>query len=98
MAMSEEIPQWAIEKADVLSRNEHTASVFVGVTTQAFARYIAQHEQPPVDPDVIAVREILAEGSPSATLDGQYRHGERDHAPEFQAALTAFRKHKEAGK
>lgn len=70
----------------------------------AFARYIQAHEQPPVDPDVLAVREILATwcGSPvgSRATKGvltrvdaarQITDGEYDTAPEFVAALVAYR-------
>ncbi len=48
-----EIPQWALEKARKLSEAEtrstwRDASCYA--SGPAFARYIAAHEQPPVDP------------------------------------------------
>lgn len=96
--MSEEIPQWARERANALTRLEGPMS---GRGT-AFARYIAQHEQPPVDPDVIAVRDILAtyieEMGGDAWQPMRMRDGRYDGELEFAAALAAYRKHKEAGK
>lgn len=80
----EEIPQWAKARAVELMEKDDCSLV-------ALARLIAQHEQPPVDPDVIAVREILA----ASRHDGNVFS---DTHPLFQAALSVFRKHKEAGK
>ena len=58
---------------------------------RAFARYIAEHETAPVDPDVLAVREILAawEGTPLDVDD--IMDGARDKAPGFTAVLAAYR-------
>lgn len=90
--MGEEIPEWAIEKAcDLLleyapgARSNHSVNVF--------AAYIAQHEPPPVDPDVIAVREIIAAWYEEPVSD--YENGNPDG---FAPALATYRKHKEAGK
>ena len=46
-----DVPQWAIERVHELSAN--------GIT-DAFARYIASKEEPPVDPLMVAAREIVA--------------------------------------
>ena len=92
-----EIPEWAAKKAAELmnveaghfawrAREVNSFSAF-----RAFARYIAEHETAPVDPDVLAVREILAawEGT---TLDvGDIMDGARDKAPGFTAVLAAYR-------
>lgn len=65
--MSDEIPQWALERAAELANKE--AGVTGGFTAaymteadlgRAFACYIAQHEEPPVDPMLIEAREIAA--------------------------------------
>ena len=87
--MSEEIPQWAKAMAVQLMGEDVDSLV-------ALARYIAAHEQPPVDPDVIAVREIAAAlcRNGGMSLGGELKPGS---AAETAAAI-AFRKHKEAGK
>ena len=96
--MSEEIPQWAFDRAvQEVAADER----YPGIYLKPFARYIAQHEQPPVDPDVIAVREILAAYERTAggtpRIAGELETGARDENEEFTASLTAYRKHKEAG-
>lgn len=60
-------PQWAIDKADRLLGEtdprafgdgyRHPLAAWVATT---FARYIAEHEQPPVDPLLVEAREIVA--------------------------------------
>ena len=53
--------------------------------------------QPPVDPDVLAVRDILAsrvEAIGDGGIASDYRGGDLDQAPGFLAALAAYRKHK----
>lgn len=92
--MREEIPQWAKDRARSLVPVEPRLMVTVGDVADAFARYIAQHEQPPVDPDVLAVREIA-----SAFVNGKAEQeavgrGECDNSPQFRIALDAFRKHR----
>lgn len=86
-------PQWAIKRA-----REMTGYFAPTDMINAFARYIAKHEQPPVDPDVLAVREILAaHHSPLKHTSEEYRTGFYDKHEQFQAALAAYRKRKEAG-
>ena len=63
-----DIPQWAIERVHELSAS--------GIT-DAFARYIAEHEQPPIDPFVACIKLIL----------GGFE-GER-HAQEYASKLRA---------
>lgn len=59
--MTDDIPQWAIDRARqlstvVLREQSPTGEVLPGsfdgrnVCATAFARYIAEHEEPPVDP------------------------------------------------
>ena len=64
--MTDEIPQWALERAAELANKEmgedylsptSIAGTYVGT---ALARYIAQHEEPPVDPVLKDAREIAA--------------------------------------
>ena len=97
-----EIPEWAAKKAAELA---NASPVAIGISewnasdvkvygiAEAFARYIAEHETAPVDPDVLAVREILAawEGT---TLDvGDIMGGTRDRTPGFASALAIYREH-----
>ena len=95
-----DIPEWAAKKAAELA---NASPVAIGISewnasdvkvygiAEAFARYIAEHETAPVDPDVLAVREILAawEGTPLDVDD--IMDGARDKAPGFTAVLAAYR-------
>lgn len=64
--MTDEIPQWAIERAaelacEVATKPIYNADKVVNLhLDQAFASYIAKHEEPPVDPLLIEAREIAA--------------------------------------
>lgn len=54
--MSDDIPGWAVDRVQEMLRGDwgsgcHASSSVV----QTFARYIAEHEEPPVDPLVAAV-------------------------------------------
>lgn len=98
--MSDEIPQWAFDRVDSLAWEERAIPETNGdysTTQHAFARYIMQHEEPPVDKDVLAVREILADASfcQGTALHDAYMNGNRDNDPHFQDALAAYRKHKQ---
>jgi hypothetical protein len=63
--MSEEIPEWAVEKAHGLLKVEGGISPRfetyprTSVPVRALARYIAEHEDPPVDP-LIAEADSIA--------------------------------------
>lgn len=52
------VPEWAAKKAAQLAEAE--APSMQGSWRIAFARYIAQHEQPPVDPLIEAVKSVLS--------------------------------------
>lgn len=60
------IPEWAFERAAKLTNAIACNAAYTAYTCrvlnmgQAFARYIAEHEQPPADPLLIEAREILA--------------------------------------
>lgn len=96
--MTDEIQQWAKDKVFSLTgpMQYDPGSNIAGVCA-AFARYIMQHEEPPVDKDVLAVREILAEANHYAGDDGHnsYMSGANDSDDHFQDALAAYRKHKQ---
>ena len=99
--MSDDIPHWALDKA---AKNggwegwEHFSRVWYETTGPnklciAFARYIAEHEEPPVDQDLIKAREICArvcleQGRLRSAQN--YREGFYD-ATEVQFVLTALK-------
>lgn len=45
-----DVPEWAVKRAQELFRNA-VGSTGIGYMTTAFAKYIATHEDAPVDPD-----------------------------------------------
>lgn len=53
----EPIEQWALSKVDDLAGAENGAASY----RRAFARYIMSKEEPPVDPDMIAAREVVCD-------------------------------------
>ena len=110
--MSDEIPQWALERAAELANKEggevgaasdaytpdELACTYIGRT---FARYIAQHEEPPVDPLLIEAREMAAKYYERARMPdtaGLCRNGERDDWLHVELALEGLRRGIELGK
>lgn len=111
------IPQWALDRADDVESEFfrewdgcrtypdwlEDALELRTYAAVALASYIASHEQPPVDPDVIAVREIAKAFCGEGTVwDVNVEHddidrGCYDRSPIFAAVLETLRKHKEAG-
>lgn len=86
---------WAIAKAVSLI-SDSPERYFETQAEMAFARYIERHETPPVDPDVLAVQEIL-----TAWVGPQHFHIPAENAAyltdipvDFQAALAAYRRHR----
>lgn len=76
---------WAIRRA-----KEETGEQYL---LDAFARYIEKHEQPPVDPDVLDVRRILAANSVfGSLLREMFLNGSRDNLPEFLNVLAEYKK------
>jgi len=77
-----DIPQWAIDRA----RREHsTAHGWL----QSFARYIAAHEKPPVDPMPELLGHILE--AATALKGGAFRRGDWNGAIEILRAAFATR-------
>jgi hypothetical protein len=110
--MTDEIPYWALQRAAELANREggevgaargaytpdELAYTYIGRT---FARYIAQHEEPPVDPLLIEAREIAAKffeenGTPIAS--GNCRAGKMDSMPLVRLTAEALRRGIELGK
>lgn len=94
---TENVPEWAMKRVQELTgeywqppiARQHPVSV-------AFARYIAAHEEAPVDPLLIEAREIVAswhERFPNLGYKpSSYRDGRRDDSPEITQALAALRR------
>lgn len=105
--MTDEIPQWALERAAELANKEmgedylsptSIAGTYVGT---ALARYIAQHEEPPVDPLLIEAREIVAkfyEGNGGPISSENFRAGKLDTTPLARVTLEGLRRGIELGK
>jgi len=110
--MSDEIPQWALERAAELANKEGgevgaasdaytpdgVACTYIGRT---FARYIAQHEELPVDPLLSEAREIVARHADSLGFDEDAkstRAGDIDSLESVQFTLTGLRRGIELGK
>lgn len=98
--MSDDIPHWAKERACELANDAGKQPGYWKVhhvedvpTLAALARYIAEHEEPPVDQDLIKAREICArvcleQGRLRSAQN--YREGFYD-ATEVQFVLTALK-------
>lgn len=87
-------PSWGLRRVMEICGAEDRGGRHAPVTL-AFARYIEQHEQPPVDPDVLAVRAVLAaayaaDDAPLRDVFG-YKNGDYDSDRTFIAALEAYR-------
>lgn len=95
--MADEIPQWAQDKAQRLTADEidETSGLGAGLhhAMTAFARYIAGHEEPPVDPLLIEAREICASrDGVDAVQARSYRDGRHDAGGAVDTALAALRR------
>ena len=65
-----DIPEWASERAQALAKDETLHEGYTR-THRAFARYIAEHEEPPVDPLLLEARELCARQA-EGDLGGNY--------------------------
>jgi len=91
-------PDWAIERAEelhILERAKADARNTIEIHVHAFARYIAAHEEAPVDPLLIEAREICAQywergGNPVARdIARDYRNGIHDEDDERLTPVLA---------
>lgn len=105
--MTDNIPQWAKKRACELANEAKEMPGYwnpedvVGCNSPltALARYIAKHEEPPVDPNLIKAREICArvvEGIDKHFVAAEYRKGIYDNLSEVQFALTALKEARNA--
>lgn len=93
MSEQTDIPQWALDRVYELTG--------FGSSWKAFARYIAQHEQPPVDPLLLEAREIAAEVYERQSLPefaGRLRDGFNDDDEATLSALAGLRRGIEIGR
>lgn len=91
-----DIPGWAIERAFERAKEHGHVGVPCGAI-DAFARYIAAHEEPPVDPLLIEAREIAVRvlnqhPNPSPITASEIRSGSWDRQPVVQAPFAALRR------
>jgi hypothetical protein len=100
-----DIPEWALERVLKLVETETGSSSGVALQVRfaapfvllrnAFARYIAGHEKPPVNPLLIEAREICM-GIKGINTD--YLSGNYDHHAVIAATLAALCRGIEIGK
>lgn len=93
-------PQWALDKvAKINGWRSWDVPISYGKdpTTEAMmhhARCLAKYEEPPVDPDVLRAREILAqayEDDDSSMSALAAKQGKYDNYPIMNAVITALR-------
>lgn len=98
--MADDIPDWARQRMLKLAGEGADADLpWSKDVENAFARYIAQHEEPPVDPLLIEAREIAAKVVEKAENDGEEydwsrhcRSGSYDDRSDVQIALAALKR------
>lgn len=89
-AQEQGIPQWARDRADELCLRESSKDNWC---SDAFARYIAAHEEPPVDPLLIEARKIAASQGRLTQLGVDcYLRGIRDDDEWVKAALAGLKR------
>ena len=100
-------PLWVRERAAELCNaegREHVPHEITGPTIihdspfgRVICRLIQTHEKEPVDPDVLAVREVIASQRVSYAHEAEkYRSGAYDGSLFFVDALAAYRAGKDA--
>ena len=90
--MSEDIPEWAFDRVDSICGDNMGGIMNRSFSSvKAFARYIAEHEQPPVDPDLLLAREVASRQYESETVDQLIRDGLGDELIGVMAALAAIK-------
>lgn len=109
----EAIPKWAAGKARSLADAETTSGdigdeaslLALACYRAAFARYIASHEEPPVDPLLIEAREIVAQAQHDwpdnpwhLNEAAELRAGNRDYTLVLKGTLAGLRRGVEIGR
>lgn len=96
--MADEIPQWAIERATAIRADAVADDLN---WTETLARFVAAHEDPPVDPLLIEAREVVArhwETSGSPIEARLTRKGERDRTGMMGRVVEGVRRGMEIAK
>ena len=92
-----DIPEWALHRVTELHTKNATEALW-----DVFARYIAEHEEPPVDPLLIEAREICAaqseEEGGNVSWAREVRCGELDDCDEVICTLRGLKRGIELGK
>lgn len=102
--MADEIPEWAMNKAEALVRDLRDPSIFwMDRHRNAFARYIAEHEEPPVDPVIREARQICADelsrrGSERAAREYLAGYYDQCNGPNMSIAVAALKRGMELAK
>lgn len=94
-----DIPEWAVKRANDLTSEAMKDGSWLpigGHASAAFARYIAEHEEPPVDPLLIEARELAAQERERSfrgeRTPEEYRSGAADGTPVMRLALAALKR------
>jgi hypothetical protein len=112
-----DIPEWAVKRANDLTSEAMKDGSWLpigGHASAAFARYIAEHEEPPVDPLLIEARKLFAEDHRNGLIalahplgscilksgagEDLILEGNYDHRREVSRYLAALRRGIELGK
>jgi hypothetical protein len=105
-----DIPEWAVKRATDLTSEAMKDGSWLpigGHASAAFARYIAEHEEPPVDPLLIEAREIASQvrrgvatdsQSMNGTVSANIRDGKFDDHQLVKSAYRALRRGMELGR
>lgn len=100
--MSDDIPTWAAARAHSLIAAEPEGTLWSASAEYAFARYIAEHEEPPVDPLLIEARKVLGDWADETWGSGsnfaaEYRNGVLNDDSNSRLALAALKRGIELG-
>ena len=96
----QEIPSWTRKRRMELTDQEGAVD-YAAKLAMAFQRYIAQHEQEPVDPDVELAREVAADVYEAIGFGGSaeiIHEGAGDHNIGYKTALAAIKRVRESVK
>lgn len=94
-----DVPDWAMRRAFEASGLQNSRCIVARnrdmawcKAIEAFARYIAKHEQPPIDPLLIEARKLVAARPNCREYAEGVMCGEEDEHPSVQNALIALRR------
>jgi hypothetical protein len=100
--MADDIPEWAERRALELAKLQgagrgqaKTDGHYYSDMLNGFARYIAEHEEPPVDPLLIEARGLAAGPIGAKGFDAaayEILYGQNDACADVQLALAALRR------